>query len=187
MQVWPSTSRTASTRQRDAVDLALVEGDVDLLVGLVVVVAEDVPMTIADEHDERERERRRTQPRLEGGLAIGHGLGGEDSNLQQPAPKAGVLPVELPPIGHGSGYGVGLFTLRPFDPSGAPARTPCGAVGAYDRPVRHDATILALRKGAGSVAPLMGSLIKKRRKRMRKKKHKKMLKRTRWQRRAAGK
>jgi len=36
----------------------------------------------------------------------------------------------------------------------------------------------------GSVAPLMGSLIKKRRKRMRKKKHKKMLKRTRWQRRA---
>ena len=40
---------------------------------------------------------------------------------------------------------------------------------------------------AGSVADLMGSLIKKRRKRMRKKKHKKMLKRTRWQRRAAGK
>jgi hypothetical protein len=33
----------------------------------------------------------------------------------------------------------------------------------------------------------MGSLIKKRRKRMRKKKHKKMLKRTRFQRRAAGK
>jgi hypothetical protein len=39
----------------------------------------------------------------------------------------------------------------------------------------------------GSVGALMGSLIKKRRKRMRKKKHKKMLKRTRWQRRAAGK
>ena len=38
-----------------------------------------------------------------------------------------------------------------------------------------------------NVADLMGSLIKKRRKRMRKKKHKKMLKRTRWQRRAAGK
>ena len=34
------------------------------------------------------------------------------------------------------------------------------------------------------MACLMGSLIKKRRKRMRKKKHKKMLKRTRWQRRA---
>ena len=32
--------------------------------------------------------------------------------------------------------------------------------------------------------PAMGSLIKKRRKRMRKKKHKKMLKATRWQRRA---
>jgi NAD/NADP transhydrogenase alpha subunit len=40
---------------------------------------------------------------------------------------------------------------------------------------------------ADTVAALMGSLIKKRRKRMRKKKHKKMLKRTRWQRRAAGK
>jgi hypothetical protein len=33
------------------------------------------------------------------------------------------------------------------------------------------------------VCEVMGSLIKKRRKRMRKKKHKKMLKRTRWQRR----
>jgi hypothetical protein len=35
-----------------------------------------------------------------------------------------------------------------------------------------------------TLVPLMGSLIKKRRKRMRKKKHKKMLKRTRFQRRA---
>jgi hypothetical protein len=33
----------------------------------------------------------------------------------------------------------------------------------------------------------MGSLIKKRRKRMRKKKHKKLLKKTRWQRRTQGK
>jgi hypothetical protein len=39
----------------------------------------------------------------------------------------------------------------------------------------------------GKVSVLMGSLIKKRRKRMRKKKHKKMLKRTRFQRRAKGK
>jgi hypothetical protein len=38
--------------------------------------------------------------------------------------------------------------------------------------------------GAATLWPLMGSLIKKRRKRMRKKKHKKMLKATRWQRRA---
>jgi hypothetical protein len=40
--------------------------------------------------------------------------------------------------------------------------------------------------GSGPVPsqPVMGSLIKKRRKRMRKKKHKKMLKRTRFQRRA---
>ncbi len=35
-----------------------------------------------------------------------------------------------------------------------------------------------------TIAAAMGSLIKKRRKRMRKKKHKKMLKATRWQRRA---
>jgi hypothetical protein len=41
--------------------------------------------------------------------------------------------------------------------------------------------------GAATVSDAMGSLIKKRRKRMRKKKHKKMLKRTRFQRRAKGK
>jgi hypothetical protein len=39
-------------------------------------------------------------------------------------------------------------------------------------------------RSPASLTPLMGSLIKKRRKRMRKKKHKKMLKATRWQRRA---
>ena len=37
---------------------------------------------------------------------------------------------------------------------------------------------------SASLSDAMGSLIKKRRKRMRKKKHKKMLKRTRWQRRS---
>ena len=41
--------------------------------------------------------------------------------------------------------------------------------------------------GPATVSHAMGSLIKKRRKRMRKKKHKKMLKRTRFQRRAKGK
>ncbi len=46
-----------------------------------------------------------------------------------------------------------------------------------------DANCPASRPPA-SLTPLMGSLIKKRRKRMRKKKHKKMLKATRWQRRA---
>lgn len=40
------------------------------------------------------------------------------------------------------------------------------------------------RSPSANVCEAMGSLIKKRRKRMRKKKHKKMLKRTRWQRRA---
>ena len=43
------------------------------------------------------------------------------------------------------------------------------------------------RTGPARLPDAMGSLIKKRRKRMRKKKHKKMLKRTRFQRRAAGK
>ncbi len=43
------------------------------------------------------------------------------------------------------------------------------------------------RGGLSTVGSLMGSLVKKRRKRMRKKKHRKMLKRTRFQRRAAGK
>ena len=51
-----------------------------------------------------------------------------------------------------------------------------------------------MRPGSDVTAPdrpcrftgLMGSLIKKRRKRMRKKKHKKLLKKTRWQRRNQG-
>jgi hypothetical protein len=46
------------------------------------------------------------------------------------------------------------------------------------------ARITPTAPGPLSSAPAMGSLIKKRRKRMRKKKHKKMLKRTRFQRRA---
>jgi hypothetical protein len=41
-----------------------------------------------------------------------------------------------------------------------------------------------VRSPSANVGEAMGSLIKKRRKRMRKKKHKKMLKATRWQRRA---
>ena len=45
-------------------------------------------------------------------------------------------------------------------------------------------TIAPEPQRAATLLPLMGSLIKKRRKRMRKKKHKKMLKRTRFQRRA---
>ena len=49
----------------------------------------------------------------------------------------------------------------------------------------NEATVHFTRAPApASLTPLMGSLIKKRRKRMRKKKHKKMLKATRWQRRA---
>ncbi len=55
------------------------------------------------------------------------------------------------------------------------------------RSAHHDDTAGLVRRsgtGAATLARGMGSLIKKRRKRMRKKKHKKMLKATRWQRRA---
>ena len=51
---------------------------------------------------------------------------------------------------------------------------PSGSIRSCSKPPRR-------------VEDLMGSLVKKRRKRMRKKKHRKMLKRTRFQRRAAGK
>lgn len=44
--------------------------------------------------------------------------------------------------------------------------------------------VSTLQPPVTTMSPAMGSLIKKRRKRMRKKKHKKMLKATRWQRRA---
>jgi hypothetical protein len=59
---------------------------------------------------------------------------------------------------------------------------PKSVVLPIERPRNVDATIASITV-AGSVADLMGSLIKKRRKRMRKKKHKKMLRRTRHQRR----
>ena len=62
------------------------------------------------------------------------------------------------------------------------------SAGAWEvRPQAPAGVALERPRAPARVAPLMGSLIKKRRKRMRKKKHKKMLKRTRWQRRAAGK
>ena len=69
-------------------------------------------------------------------------------------------------------------------------RTPCCRYTTPDLVFDHTLPVLpivALYPSATSVRAAMGSLIKKRRKRMRKKKHKKMLKRTRWQRRAAGK
>jgi hypothetical protein len=46
--------------------------------------------------------------------------------------------------------------------------------------------VVRTRDGGARLLDAMGSLIKKRRKRMRKKKHKKLLKRTRWQRRQQG-
>ena len=67
------------------------------------------------------------------------------------------------------------MSYRLNDPGLAPRGSRTVSRGQVDRPVRP-----AL---AGSVPARMGSLIKKRRKRMRKKKHKKMLRRTRHQRR----
>jgi len=58
--------------------------------------------------------------------------------------------------------------------------SPGSGVGLH--PVQRTASLAAYTPA--TLAGLMGSLIKKRRKRMRKKKHKKMLKRTRFQRRA---
>jgi hypothetical protein len=84
-------------------------------------------------------------------------LAGQGSNLEPPDPKSGVLPVELPAKRH------------------------------HPPPRRGHRARDAIRPTPAATASLlgdMGSLIKKRRKRMRKKKHKKMLKATRWQRRA---
>ena len=67
-------------------------------------------------------------------------------------------------------------------PDVLPLDDPRPAVTVPPTPLR-----LAEARALATLRPVMGSLIKKRRKRMRKKKHKKMLKRTRWQRRAAGK
>ena len=62
------------------------------------------------------------------------------------------------------------------------------APAAAPDPPAAEPGVVSPRHGPGRYSrPAMGSLIKKRRKRMRKKKHKKMLKRTRFQRRAAGK
>ena len=85
-----------------------------------------------------------------------HELAGQGSNLQPPDPKSGVLPIELPAKGS-----------WPHDTGRPPPAPPW-----FDS------------LGTGTVPPLMGSLIKKRRKRMRKKKHKKLLRKTRHQRRS---
>ena len=101
----------------DAVDRALGEGDGGLLERLVVL-AEHRADHEAEDDDDREQhegdEAAGARPRR--GRRRGGGgwpwLGGEGSNLQQPAPKAGVLPVELPPIGLVPGYASTSRTLR---------------------------------------------------------------------------
>ena len=95
-------------------------------------------------------------------------LGGEDSNPQHSGPKPDVLPVELSPTSvHRC------------------SSTPPGTVGELRYGTENSVGALVAHPEAQVASPAaMGSLIKKRRKRMRKKKHKKMLKRTRFQRRA---
>ena len=86
-----------------------------------------------------------------------------------------------------STFSVPKTAVLPLDDPRCRGRTPdCGssAVGHLARQQFAPITGRAIGEGAASVLAAMGSLIKKRRKRMRKKKHKKMLKRTRLQRRA---
>src|SRR5205807_1802497 len=95
-----------------------------------------------------------------GGEALFGGSGSNgDSRLQRPLSCHWTTPDRHPPE-HGPGLRRGSGYPSP------PARFPPGG---------HVPT---------SLTGAMGSLIKKRRKRMRKKKHKKMLKATRWQRRS---
>ncbi len=61
----------------------------------------------------------------------------------------------------------------------APFGVPCGQPGKVSRSLQKPVT--------GQIAEFMGSVIKKRRKRMSKKKHRKLLRRTRVQRRKLGK
>ena len=68
------------------------------------------------------------------------------------------------------------------DPGSCGAEHRCGLTPYRD--ARHSSRCTdGTRRTDGNVGALMGSLVKKRRKRMRKKKHKKMLRRTRHQRR----
>jgi hypothetical protein len=86
------------------------------------------------------------------------------------------------------------FRLQRHRTDASPARLPTGrTVNQIIIPIHehfaettsaHGLVMDAERFPSANVCGAMGSLIKKRRKRMRKKKHKKMLKRTRWQRRA---
>ena len=106
-------------------------------------------------------------------------LAREDSNLQRPDSKSGVLPIELramacirtPTRGRGAASNLGVRPAAP-EPDSNDDVIPEG---------RGDPVVHSRR--AARVLGLMGSLIKKRRKRMRKKKHRKLLKRTRVQRR----
>ncbi len=117
-------------------------------------------------------------------------LADQGSNLEPPDPKSGVLPIELSAkVQHYSSekdrFGAHILDRR-TPPSSewqrltsrlASTRTRWTPSIFFSIPALND-------KIPASFDQTMGSLIKKRRKRMRKKKHKKMMKATRWQRRA---
>ena len=106
-------------------------------------------------------------------------LAGQGSNLQPPDSKSGVLPIELPAID--------AIENRP---NRRPSRYRPLLTSAAELNLDNQANLgrfpsskVVSGHAAASLRKLMGSLIKKRRKRMRKKKHRKLLKRTRVQRR----
>ena len=80
-----------------------------------------------------------------------------------------------------SSYGIGVMTHRFWESRGEKDECTGRIADDLTRPISAQGSI------SPRVADVMGSLVKKRRKRMRKKKHKKLLRRTRHQRRARGK
>ena len=122
------------------------------------------------------------RPRSEPAPApAGHRFGLGDPGKAQEAGVEG-LGVGFPPRGHGQ-----LDVVQPYNlvTHGDLPRDVAGPAGArWALATAGGAMTWQWAHRTASLPHDMGSLIKKRRKRMRKKKHKKMLKATRWQRRA---
>ena len=94
-------------------------------------------------------------------------------NLQRLDSKSSVLPIELPGK-------ISKVSRRDCNAEDL-GQNRTGQRRPSERHLQREPVARRLRRA--SLVPLMGSLIKKRRKRMRKKKHRKLLKRTRVQRR----
>ena len=113
-----------------------------------------------------------------GGPHAGALAGGEHDGGEGPRGHGPFL------VRSGTPFGGGVIGNTPGFGPGFRGSSPCPRA---PRPARCADLVSHVSGRPGIVHAAMGSLIKKRRKRMRKKKHKKMLKRTRFQRRAAGK